>query len=413
MSLPPLDPRRERGSLFLLTAAQFTHIVDFMILMPLGPQLMRSFAIDAGHFGWLVSAYTFSAGAAGLVATVFLDRFDRKRSFLLLYAGFALATLSCAFAPNFYLLLAARVVAGAFGGVTNAQVLAIVSDLIPLERRGRALGVVMSGFSLASIFGVPAGLVLARGGDWHTPFIVLAALSALVLAALAHLLPRLPAHPLPGGWHATVAQLREVATTGNHVRAFALTVTLSLAGFMVFPYISPSLVANSGFPEDLLWLVYVAGGIVTIFVTNYSGRLADRLGRLRVFQVAALASLGPLLLVTHLPPVPVWGAVAAVTLFMCLNSARFVPAMAMMSGSVVPRMRSGFMNLNSALQQIAGGLSVSLAALVVSQDEAKHILHYGTLGWISAGFVLLALWLARFVRVAEVAMPPPAPVRRG
>lgn len=405
MSIAPLDPRRERWSLYLLTAAQFTHIVDFMILMPLGPQLMRTLGIDAGQYGWLVSSYTFSAGAAGFVATLFLDRFDRRQSFLWLFAGFILATLSCAFAPNFVMLLLARVLAGAFGGVTNSLVLAIASELVPLERRGRALGVIMSGFSLASIFGVPAGLALAGDGDWHLPFIALAGVAVLVLFALARVLPALPPHPQPGGVRAILQQTRTIATEPNHVRAFAFMIVMSLAAYLIFPYISPSLVANCGYPERWLLLVYVVGGAVTIFVTNFAGRAADRFGRLPVFRVAAVASLVPMLVLTHLGVVPMWVAITTVTLFMCLSSARFVPAMAMITGSVQPRYRAGFMSLNSALQQVAGGLSVSLASLIVEEDAQKHLLHYGTLGWVSAALVLVTLYLGGRVRVGETVPP--------
>jgi predicted MFS family arabinose efflux permease len=394
------DRRRERWVLLLLTAVQFAHTLDFMIMMPLGPQLMRAFAITPGKFGALVSAYTFSAGAAGLLATFVLDRFDRRRALLWVFAGFAVATLSCGLAPTYGMLFIARVLAGAFGGVTASLVLAMVGDLIPIERRGAAIGLVMSGFSVASIAGVPAGLWLAGHADWHRPFVTLAAISAGIFGVVVRLLPSVPPHPALGGIGAAIGRARDIAMHPNHLRAFALSIALALGGYIVFPYLSPSLVANCGYPERLLPLVYVCGGLAAVVGMNMAGRLSDRLGRLRVFRVAAALSILTVLLATHLPAWPLPLLLVATAGFMTMNAVRYVPAMAMITASVVPRQRAGFLSLNSALQQIAGGISVSLAAWIVDEDAAGHILHYGMLGWVSVVLVLATLVLAARLRVA-------------
>ena len=400
------DRRRERWVLLLLTAAQFAHTLDFMIMMPLGPQLMRAFAISAGQFGSLVSVYNFSAGFAGLFATFALDRFDRKRALLWVFAGFGFATLSCGLAPTYPLLLGARVLAGAFGGVTASIILAMVGDLVPLERRGAAIGMVMSGFSVASIAGIPAGLWLAGHADWHRPFIAIAALSALIFGVMARVLPAVAPHPEPGGLRASLHRAREIAVHPNHLRAFALSVAMALGAYIVFPYLSPSLVANCGYPEHLLPWVYVCGGIASVVAMNAAGWLADRHGRLRVFRAAAIVSTFTVLLVTHLPVWPVALVLVSTALFMTMNSMRYVPAMAMVTACVVPRQRGGFMSLNSALQQLAGGLSVTVAAGIVDQDAAGHILHYGMLGWVSVVLVLVSLVLAARLRVAETSVGP-------
>ena len=404
--IAPLDRRRERWVQLLLTAVQFTHVLDFMILMPLGPQLMRAFGITASQFGALVSAYNFSAGAAGLLATFVLDRWDRKRALLLLYGGFALATLSCALAPSYPALLGARVLAGAFGGVAASQVLALVGDLVPTERRGAAFGLVMSGFSLAAVAGVPAGLWLAQLVDWHTPFSTLSAIALVLGLIMTRILPSVPPHPEPGGVRAVVERARQIAIHPNHLRAFALTLVLAFAAFLVFPYLSPSLVANAGFPERHLPLVYIVGGAVTIFATNLVGRLSDRFGRLRIYRIGAVASMVPVMLVTHLPVLPMALTLVCTALFMSLNSTRIVPATAMITASVIPRQRGGFMSLNSALQQLGGGLAVSVAAWIVDQDAAGHILHYGTIGWLSVGLIGITLVLAGRLRVAEAESRP-------
>ncbi|WP_375438196.1 MFS transporter [uncultured Hymenobacter sp.] len=131
--------KNEKLLLALLAAVQFTNILDFVIMMPLGPQLMPALGIVPRQFGLVISAYTFSAGATGLAAA-FLDRFNRKTALLALYLGFGLGTVACALAPTYHWLVAARALTGAFGGVLGSLVLAIVGDAVPESRRGQAIG---------------------------------------------------------------------------------------------------------------------------------------------------------------------------------------------------------------------------------------------------------------------------------
>jgi predicted MFS family arabinose efflux permease len=158
--------RRERLVVLILAAVQFTTIVDFMIVMPLGPQLMRSLQIDPAQFGVIVSSYTFAAGIAGLVATTIVDRFGRRTTFMTLNAGFLLGTLFCGLAPTYELLVASRIATGAFGGILGGMAMAIIGDVFPEERRGRATGSLMTGFALASVAGVPLGQLLGTSVGW-------------------------------------------------------------------------------------------------------------------------------------------------------------------------------------------------------------------------------------------------------
>src|SRR5437879_5631625 len=182
--------------LLLLTLAtvQLTHIVDFMVIMPLGPQFMRLFDVGPREFGLLISSYTFAAAASGFVAAFWIDRFDHKRVLLALYGGFIVATALCGLAPNYALLLAARVVAGTFGGVMGGIVLAIVADLVPFARRATATGIVATSFSLAAVAGVPAGLWIAAHSTWRMPFLALAAASVIVAIAASRVLPPISGH---------------------------------------------------------------------------------------------------------------------------------------------------------------------------------------------------------------------------
>ena len=347
----------ERLLLFVLAAIQFTTIVDFVIIMPLGPQYMRVFEIGPSQFGNIVSSYAISAGISGIVAGFFLDRFDRKWALLTLYFGFAVGTLFCALAPTYHLLVAARAVAGAFGGVVGGLILAIVGDVIPEARRGAAMGLVMSSFSVASICGLPLGLVLASSINWHVPFFVVAGLSFVVLVAGAWVMPSLTGHLARAREDHPVARTLAVLTHTDHQMAFLFMALLTFTGFIVFSNFANYMVWNVGLTEKQLPLIYLAGGFCTVFSMNWIGRWADRAGKLRVFVLMSLSATIPLIAVTNLPRVHLLIAVAISTLMMICMSGRMVPAMSMMTASIEARYRGGFMSTNSSVQQFAAGLA--------------------------------------------------------
>lgn len=400
----PLSVRRERILLLTLAAVQFTSIVDFMVVMPLGPQLMRTLGIDPRQFGWVVSSYTFAAGLAGLAAAAVLDRFGRKVVFLTLYTGFLVGTLLCGLAPTYRWLLAARIATGAFGGILGGQALAIVGDVFPDQRRGRATGALMSAFALASVAGVPAGLYLGTVWGWHVPFLALAALGLPLLIVAAATMPPLRDHV--GKTHSHPwTQFRETLTHPNHLRAYALIVTLMFGAFAVIPYLSAYYVANVGMTETQLPVVFVAGGAVTLVGAPLIGRLADRFGKLRVYRIVAPVSAVMMLVLTHLPPVALgWAALASATL-MLSNAGRMVAAMAMITGSVEPRRRGGFMSANSSLQHLATGLGAAVGGLIITQGTGGTLLHFNRVGYIAAVATLLSLWLAGRLRPAAVDLP--------
>ena len=407
---PPQNADRgpERVVLLTLAAVQFTSIVDFMVIMPLGPQLMRTLKIDPGQFGLVVSSYTFAAGVAGLVASSLVDRFGRKATFLTLYTGFLVGTMLCGLAPSYGTLVAARVLTGAFGGILGGIALAIIGDVFPEERRGRATGTLMSAFALASVIGVPFGLYLGTKLGWHAPFLLLAGLGCPVLAIGARALPPLRDHL---NRSAVVNPLRALAGTfsePNHLRAFALVVTLMFGGFAVIPYISPYLVSNVGVAEVDLPFVYIAGGGLTLIAAPLVGRLADRFGKLRVYRVIAPFSALMMLVVTHLPPLGLAVAVAATAGLMVSNAGRMVAAMAMVVGSVEPKRRGGFMSANSSVQHMSTGLGAFVGGHIVAESASGRLLHFGTVGWIGVTSTLISLWLAGRLRAAGATSPAAA-----
>ncbi len=255
-------PARERFLLLTLAAIQFTTVLDFLIIIPLGPQYMEVFHITTAQFEWIVGAYGVAAGVAGIIASFFLDRFDRKQALIWLYAGFTVGTLFCAMAPTYQLLVAARFFAGAFGGVSGTVILSIVGDVIPMERRGRAMGMVMSSFSVSSIIGVPAGLLVANHYSWHVPFYAIAVLSAIVLIIAAVITPPLRGHMQHATDEHPIARTWAVIIHPDHQKAYIFMAALTCAGFCVFSYIPTYMVKNVGLTNAQLPLIYLAGGLI-------------------------------------------------------------------------------------------------------------------------------------------------------
>jgi predicted MFS family arabinose efflux permease len=359
---------------------------------------MRVFSISPREFGLLVSAYTFSAAIAGFVSALFIDRFDRKHALLALYLGFIIGTLGCAVAPTYSLLLLARVVAGGFGGVLGALVLAIIGDAIPEHRRGAATGRVMAAFSVASIAGIPIGLYLASEMSWHAPFYLLVGLSVIILLVAIRFLPAMRGHltnVMPGK---PFQVLKAILIKRNLQWAMALTVTLTMAGFLVVPFISPFMVANVGFTERDLSYIYLFGGLATVFTSQWAGRLADKYGKHLVFKVAALLSLIPILMITNLPPVGHVAALTVTTIFFILFGARFVPAMSLMTSSVEPELRGSFMSINSSVQQLGAGIAAFVSGLIVQEAADGTLVRFDWVGIMACIVTLVAVWVVRYIK---------------
>ena len=406
MSSPvhPSAPINEKLALSILALVQFTHIMDFMIMMPLGSHLMRVFSITPGQFSYLVATYGLAAGLCGFLGGFVLDRFERKHALLTLYTGFSLATLGCALANSYTLLLVARFAAGACGGVAGSVVTAMVGDMIPPERRGRAMSVVMSAFPLASVLGVPCGLWLAGRFDWHAPFYLLAALSAAILVLALRVLPHVRSHLTTA--HPWV-QMRAILTHPVHLRGFLLSAALVFAGGCVVPFMAPSMVANVGLGEDQLFEIYLCGGMATFASSFLIGRLTDRYDKLHVLAVVSVVASVAVLGVTRLVPGSIALALGSTTLFFVGMSGRFAPAMAMMANAVEARYRGGFMSVNAAIQQIASGLGNLTAGLLVTTSATGHLVGYQNAGYLSlAAFIATMLFAWRLRAAAPHAARP-------
>ncbi|WP_353244817.1 MFS transporter [Limnohabitans sp.] len=397
--IPHLTPRRERWLLLTLAGIQFTHILDFMIMMPLGPQFTALFGISNAQFGLLVSAYTLSAGLSGLMAATYIDRFSRKQLLLTMYTLFGLATLACGLAPDYFWLMAARIAAGLFGGVLSALAQTIVADVIPFERRGRAMSVVMTSFSVSTVAGVPLGLFLAAHFNWHAPFFGIALLVGLLAWGAWQTLPRLDAHLHHPERVNVWRGIGQVLAEPNHLKAFGVSGLMMFASFTVIPYITIYLQSNAGMQTDEVPWVYLCGGLTTLLTARYFGRLTDRVGKVKVFQRLALAVTLPLMATTLSQGLPLWGLLLISTSFFAMMSGRMIPGMAMISSSVEPRLRGTFMTLNSAVQSASMGLAALVGGLIIGRDAQGHLTLYwvaGLLGVLASG---LSAWLAGRLRL--------------
>ncbi|MFM2252121.1 MAG: hypothetical protein RJB68_458 [Pseudomonadota bacterium] len=388
-----MTPRRERWLLITLAGIQFTNILDFMIMMPLGPALTSLFRISDAQFGLLVSAYTLAGGASGLLASTYIDKFDRKRLLLVLYSLFALSTLACGIAPSYEALMVARVFAGLFGGVLSALSQTIVGDVIPFERRGRAMGVVMTSFSVSTVAGVPLGLFLAAQFGWHMPFLLIAAICVLFAVFAFLTLPALNSH-LQGHADASAwGRISEVLQDRNHLKAFSFSALLMFSGFTVIPYITIFMQTNVGLRADQVPYVYLCGGVATLITARWFGGLADSWGKFNTFRAIALAFVLPLVGLTLLGRVGMAGALLVSTLFFVCGSGRMIPGMAMVTSAANPALRGTFMTLNASVQSAAMGLAALVGGYIISRDAAGLVQNY----WLSASIGAVASVLAVFV----------------
>lgn len=387
--------RKERWYILILAAIQFTHILDFVIMMPLGPRFMRVFHITPVEFSALVSSYTFSAGIVGFLGALYADHFDRKKFLLFNFTGFIVGTFFCAISTNFTTLLTARIIAGAFGGVLNAGVLSLASDLIPYQRRGSAMGVIMSAFSVSSVIGVPTGLYIAQAFDWHASFYFICIIG-IVFWILAFIqLPNLKIHRQVKGFKENLLNFKSILVQKSYLLNFSLTSILGFGIFGIIPFISPFMVRNIGLTEEQLPLIYLIGGACTIVTARIIGKLCDKKGSFAVFKVTALLSVFPILFLTHLPPgAPLWVALLSTTLFTSVGSGRFIPALTLISATVKNEERGTFNSLENAARQISSGAASQVAGLIVGSTAAGALTNYNIVGYIAAATSIIGIFIA-------------------
>lgn len=375
----------------ILAFLQFTIILDFMIMAPLGALMMPALKITASQFGIVVSVYAFSAGAAGLLAAGFADRYDRKKLLLFFYSGFVVGTLLCGLAPNYHFLVVARTVTGLFGGVIGSIVFAITTDLFAMEQRGRVMGFIQTAFAASQILGLPAGLYLSNHWGWHAPFLMIVAVSIMVGFLIFFYLQPIDAHLAIKSDRSPLRHLSRTVSNGRYLFAFGATALLSLGGFMLMPFGSAFTVHNMGIPVENLPIIYLITGFCSILIGPLVGRAADRFGNMPIFVFGSAVSIVTVVIYTNmghssLPMVILINAVMFVGIF-----SRMIPSQALMSAIPEASMRGSFMSVSSSLQQIAGGLASVVAGLIVVQLADGSIEHFDILGYVLVGTVLISV----------------------
>ncbi|MFN0032313.1 MAG: MFS transporter [Flavobacteriales bacterium] len=404
MNVLPL--KKERLLLVILAAIQFTNIVDFMIMMPMGDILKKSLHISPAKYGLLVSSYGIAAGITSLLGVFYLDFLERKKALLMAYAGFILGTACSAIIPNtsdadlnYKLFICTRVFTGITGGLLGGLVLSIVGDVIPLERRGRAMAVVTIAFSLAAILGMPLSLWLVNAFDenWHLPFYGVCALSIVVWPLALRIIPTLNEHIAKAKQRSNAFETFRVAfTTPAQRSALLFTVLLVLGQFTVISFLTPYNVNNVGIAQKDITYIYLVGGAATVVSGFMIGRLVDKVGRFRVFTIFALLSIIPVVVITNLPHSDLWVVLVIAAFFFVFISGRMIPANTITSAVVPPQHRAGFMSLNSACMSLASGASALLAGSLITQaDEHSPLQGFQYVGYVAAGATLLSLLLIR------------------
>lgn len=389
----------------MLAFLQFSIILDFMVMSPLGAIVMPELGITPQQFGWAVSAYAFSAGLSGILAAGFADRFDRKRLLLFFYGGFVLGTAMCALASSYHWLLVARIVTGLFGGVIGSVVLAITTDLFPLEMRGRVMGFVQTAFAASQVLGLPAGLYIANRWNWHAPFVAIVAVAVvagLIIAVYmrpvtAHLTLRQEHSP----WRHFIATLRNP----DYTIAFAATAILATGGFMLMPFGSAFLVGNVGIDLAHIPTIYLATGIATVFAGPLIGRAADRIGKFRTFCFGSAVSVVMVAIWTHMGQTPLWLVVIVNILLFVGIFSRIIPSQALLTALPEPQRRGAFSAISSSLQQFSGGIAAVTAGALIVEEPGGYLRHFDWLGWIVIATTLLSVVL--MYRIHKV-VPEPA-----
>lgn len=405
----PIDDPQERQRGFsryqalliaLLALTQFTIILDFIIMSPLGAILMPALDITAGQFGVAVSAYAFSAGLSGILAAGFADRFDRKRLLLFFYVGFTLGTALCAAAPNYHVLLIGRIVTGLFGGVIGSVVLAIITDLFALHLRGRVMGFVQTAFAASQVLGIPAGLFLANHWSWQVCFVAIVALSIVTIAVIAFVMEPVDAHLKLKQDRNPFRHLAATIGEPRYTLAFAVTTLLATGGYMLMPFSSAFTVHNLGIDMAHLPTIYLVSGLFSIVTGPLVGRASDAFGKYPTFVFGCAMTVVMVLIYTHLGHVSLVTAILVNVLMFVGIFSRMIPSQALMSAIPDQSQRGSFSAVSASLQQLSGGLGSVLAAAIIAQGPDGSLLHFERIGYVVVTTTIVTLVMMYFVQKA-------------
>lgn len=386
----------------LLALTQFTVVLDFMVMSPLGDLLMKSMTITPTQFGLVVSSYAFSAGVSGLLTAGFADRYDRKTLLLFFYIGFIVGTLFCGLATTYEAIIAARIITGLFGGVIGSISMAIITDIFTLQQRGRVMGVVQMGFGASQVLGIPISLYLANIWGWKSPFIMIVGLSTILALVIMQAMKPVTKHLELQSDRNAISHLWHTVAKRHYRIGFLATALLSIGGFMMMPFGSVYAINNLKVTPHQLPLIFMVSGIGSLIIMPMIGRLSDKVDKFKLFTVASVWMVIMILIYTNLPPIPLWMIIILNVMMMMGIMSRMIPATTLTTAIPVMQDRGAFMSINASLQQIAGGLASFGAGMIVYQkDNFSPLEHYNTLGIVASAISILCIYM--IYRVSQLA----------
>ncbi|MDM1044977.1 MFS transporter [Myroides sp. 1354] len=386
--------RYEKFVIFILAITQFTVILDFMVMAPLGDLLLKSLAMDTQDFGIAVSAYAFSAGASGLLTAGFADKFDRKKLLLFFYIGFIVGTLFCGLAYSYETLVAARIFTGLFGGVIGSISMAIITDIFSLQQRGRVMGFVQMGFGASQVLGIPIGLYIANKWFWEAPFFLIVALSIVIALLIGFYLRPVNAHLALQQDHKPLMHLWNTLKNKEYRIGFVATTFLSVGGFMMMPFGTIFAVNNLGVHPDQLPLLFMVSGVTSLIFMPFIGKLSDKMNKYLLFSIASIWLMLVCVVYTNMAQIPLWLVMVINILMMFGIMSRMVPSSALTSAVPEGQDRGAFMSINSSIQQIAGGIAAAIAGLIVYQEHKNSpLMNYDIVGYVVVAVSCLSIVL--------------------
>ena len=377
----------------ILALTQFTVVLDFMVMSPLGDLLMKSMQLSTKQFGIAVFSYAFSAGISGFLTAGFADSFDRKKLLLFFYIGFIVGTLFCGLASNFYLLVAARVFTGIFGGVIGSISMAIVSDLFPIEKRGRVMGFLQMGFGTSQVLGIPISLYIANHFGWQSPFFLIVGIALIIWLFIVLKMKPITKHLEVKDKDTNALQhLIHTIQNRNYRVGFLTTALMSLGGFMIMPWGSVYAINNLHVTQEQLPLLFMIAGVATLLMMPLIGKISDKINKFTIFTFASAWMIIVVVIYANLGETSFAIVVILNVLMMMGVMARMVPSVALVSELPKLQDRGAFMSVNSSLQQMAGGIAAAIGGMIVVQkDVHSPIEHYDTLAYVVSFFVILCV----------------------
>ena len=400
MKQPARFSSYQKLAIALLAITQFTVILDFMVISPLGDFLMKSMSLHPDQFGFAVSVYAFSAGISGLLTAGFADRFDRKKLLLFFYTGFIAGTLFCGLSHTYFMLLAARIITGLFGGVIGSISLAIVTDLFTIEQRGRAMGFMQMGFSASQVLGIPIGIYLANLWGWQSAFLMVAGIAIVAALIIMVKLQPVTKHLTIQQDHSAFKHLYHTIAKRNYRIGFTATAMLFIGGFMMMPFGSAFAINNLRITPEQLPLLFMTSGVASLIIMPLVGRLSDKIDKFKLFVIASLFMMVIVVAYTNLSAEPLWFVMMFNVLMMAGIFSRMIPATAITTSIPDLQDRGAFMSINSSLQQIAGGIAAAVAGtIIVQKDKYSPLEHYNTLGYLIVAISCITIMLLYRVSV--------------